>query len=517
VLALAYNVLDTTNNSKVRGMARAVVESNLTFAGFLVFSCPAKKDAKQTMETLRAASHSLVMITGDATLTAAAVASDVALVEKPVAVLRDTVWENVDGTFIAKSDEFASVSEKYALCLSDTTLDVLFTDESRATKLFGDNAALRLLPLVSVFARASPVHKERILATLKHAGKTTLMCGDGTNDVGALKQAHVGIAVLNRGNPPKKRRVKIGDLKGAAKKAAEEKVRKRRAEKRARGEAFETPRQRRLRELHERLEANEPPPPALGDASIASAFTSKWSNVMPIANVIRQGRCTLVTTLQVYKILALNCLVQAYNLSVLYLMGVRLADTQMTMTGLLIAFCFLFVSRSKPVDELAPQRPQPNLFSPYAVVSTVGQLAIHLYVLSIGSKIANEAMLKHLYPTPNGLPLAITDDDVFVPTLLNSVMFLFVTIISVSNFLANYRGHPFMQSLTDNKPLLYALMAVAFVVFFCASESSRDFNELLELVPFPSIKFRKTVALTMIGDLVGAFLVEHIARRLFQS
>lgn len=28
-------------------MARAVVESNLTFAGFLVFSCPAKKDAKQ--------------------------------------------------------------------------------------------------------------------------------------------------------------------------------------------------------------------------------------------------------------------------------------------------------------------------------------------------------------------------------------------------------------------------------------------------------------------------------------
>jgi len=52
------------------------------------------------------------------------------------------------------------------------------------------------------------------------------MCGDGTNDVGALKQAHVGIAVLNRGNPPKKRRVKIGDLKGAAKKAAEEKVRK---------------------------------------------------------------------------------------------------------------------------------------------------------------------------------------------------------------------------------------------------------------------------------------------------
>ena len=45
-----------------------------------------------------------------------------------------------------------------------------------------------------VYARVLPVQKDFILKTL---GFVMLMAGDGVNDVGALKQAHISMALLD--------------------------------------------------------------------------------------------------------------------------------------------------------------------------------------------------------------------------------------------------------------------------------------------------------------------------------
>ena len=54
-----------------------------------------------------------------------------------------------------------------------------------------------IIPYVTIFARMSPQQKGNVIRYTKQHGDYCLMCGDGTNDVAALKQAHVGVSIMS--------------------------------------------------------------------------------------------------------------------------------------------------------------------------------------------------------------------------------------------------------------------------------------------------------------------------------
>jgi soluble P-type ATPase len=56
---------------------------------------------------------------------------------------------------------------------------------SSSTAEFTERALIALIERTAVFARTSPAEKERVITAMRAAGRVALMCGDGTNDVGA--------------------------------------------------------------------------------------------------------------------------------------------------------------------------------------------------------------------------------------------------------------------------------------------------------------------------------------------
>eukprot|EP00667_Euglena_gracilis_P000976 EG_transcript_976 len=476
----------------LKAMRREEAEAGLTFAGFAVFECPIKAGTPQAVAALRGASHRVLMITGDNELTAWHVAAATGMARGPPAFLR---WGDAGAYWVDQNEALLPpTAAGHALCVSGGPL---------ASALQADPAWLRtVLPRAVVFARCSPDQKEFLLTELKGRGCTTLMCGDGTNDMGALRQAHVGVALLTT-------TVEYVDMgpgpEAPPRTGGGPQPRSRRSKNATR------PAGRRTEEPAGWDTASNGLAPVvrLGDASIASPFTSKNPSILCTVDIIRMGRCTLVTTLQMYKILAVNCLVSAYGMSVLMLDGVKFGDTQMMVNGVLLAVCFLFISRSKPLEELAPLRPESRVFSPYILLSIFGQFAVNLWALITVVELVHRQ-------DPGLRGQAVDLDAKFSPTLMNTAVFLITSLSSVVTFGNNYQGWPWMSSLHQNRLLFGALASMGLLVALLLAEVSPALNQYMELVPLPEGPLRPALARTMALNAAGVVAWEQALRFAFQ-
>lgn len=122
-------------------------------------------------------------------------------------------------------------------------------------------------------------------------GYFTLMCGDGTNDVGALKHAHVGVSILSNSAIIRKKKSPIEktNINETVNKSATSHVTKRergsdrqmtvreRAIAKHRDNLNST--QDILQQAMKEIEEDQIKIVKLGDASIAAPFTSKLSSI----------------------------------------------------------------------------------------------------------------------------------------------------------------------------------------------------------------------------------------------
>lgn len=88
--------------------------------------------------------------------------------------------------------------------------------------------------------------------------------------------------------------------------------------------------------------------------------------------------------------------------------------------------------------------------------------------------------------------------------------------VQVATFAVNYIGHPFNQSIRENRPFFYALSSAA--IFFTAitSDVFRSLNDWLKLVPLPK-PFGHHLLLMAFGMMVSCYLWEHTLRWMFPA
>ena len=138
----------------MRTGAQQLREEGMIFIGMAGMADPLRPEAAKAVEEFRHAGVKTIMITGDRSDTAFAIARELGIAEKPEQCMTGEELQKTDKETLRKR-----------------------------------------LPEVRVFAHVSPEHKVRIVSAFKEQGEIVAMTGDGVNDAPSLKSADVGIAM----------------------------------------------------------------------------------------------------------------------------------------------------------------------------------------------------------------------------------------------------------------------------------------------------------------------------------
>ncbi|XP_064115306.1 endoplasmic reticulum transmembrane helix translocase-like [Macrobrachium nipponense] len=102
----------------------------------------------------------------------------------------------------------------------------------------------------------------------------------------------------------------------------------------------------------------------------------------------------------------------------------------------------------------------------------------------------------------------------FEPSLLNSTVYVISMTLQISTFAINYRGHPFMESLSENKALLYSLLCSGGVVMALALGIIPEFAQQFEIVDFPP-EYRNILVKVLVADFALSLVGDRICLFLF--
>ena len=221
--------------------------------------------------------------------------------------------------------------------------------------------------------------------------------------------------------------------------------------------------------------------------------------------------------------------------------------------------------QSKPLQNLSKEKPPSSAFCRSATVSVAGQFIAHLTCLVATLALCESHMIddEHSMSADGKFQPNVVNSAVFLLSaviqvrlpffvrfpLISSLLLLFIFIcfvhllyicamrfctsimtllfcstimiyhfmhLKVNNFVVNYRGHPFTQSIQENVALWRSVQFIYAALLIIAGGQLEPLNDLLQMAPFPSPTFQAYLIGILLCNFGFCFSVEKLCQKFLE-
>ena len=192
------------------------------------------------------------------------------------------------------------------------------------------------------------------------------------------------------------------------------------------------------------------------EASIAAHFTSKIPDVSCVFELLREGKCSLSTSMLTFKFMMLFSLINYFCLILMMIYITYLTDYQFLLIDIFLVFpTEIFLAMHKPSDELTYHYVNSDLFS-FPIMTSIITHGIIIFAFQFGGY----HLLKHYFDW--GHDCGYDKDNWPNPCHANTIWFLFVLYQFFAIVLGLVVTKPFKKPLYTNWPFLIYLVVFYF-------------------------------------------------------
>ncbi|XP_051515898.1 polyamine-transporting ATPase 13A2-like isoform X2 [Myxocyprinus asiaticus] len=243
------------------------------------------------------------------------------------------------------------------------------------------------------------------------------------------------------------------------------------------------------------------------EASVASPFTSKSDNISCVPLLIKEGRCSLVTSFSLFKYMALYSLIQFASVLILYTEKTNLGDLQFLFFDLvLVTVLAIVMGKGGPSDGLHPQRPSASLLS----LPVLASLLVHTVLLIL----AQVSVLLITVSQDWYVPLNSTNTGAAnLPNMEDTSVFVLSGFQYIIMSVVITKGYPYKKPLYYNVLFLVTLLVFFGIMIWLVLFPHTIIHRLLELYDIPDMSYKLLLVAVAALNFFICYLLEILIDR----